>query len=515
MINVSNNFHEKARGQIIWAVASIYISFLKNKAENVDFFTLDTSILNGNDILKSTEDNPIQLWDTYDYHNYTDRLVSVEVERSIEFPYGTQLAQADFVLDNTDQYFTIGRGSAIEDYNLPRRPIRVYGGFKGAENIAQFVGLTQGMVSINEHSATAEYHAVDFLSEIANQTLNNTIAMRNARTNEVLAEIVEQFGVLPSQYNFEQGDNVIPFVFFDKGQNAGEAIKQLIQAEGGKFWLDETGILRFQRRVALNTQPVMTIPEYSIINVRPSGEDTIINHVKITCDLREVQEFQTVFAKGNTSGGDMWVIGANSSIVRECRLENPCYDVVEPTQGRSSSVSWFTAVNELGEEVPSNITASGELSTNAYTITFTNSNAFPVKIAEVQLWGEPAKVYDVLDYDVYDSVSVEKYGEQVLEIADNQFFQSYSQAQSFGSYMLRERANFNQVLTVDIKGDFSLQLGDSIELEGDFAGNYRIDAISWRVEAGNYKTTIKCHKFEPVEYFTLDVSILDGTDILG
>lgn len=491
------------------------LAFLE--AQDVGYFTLDQSLLDGTSLLGSSEDNPIQLWDTYDYTDYTDRLVSVDMEHSFEFPYSVQSAIADFVFENTDNYFTPTRGSVIDEYNLPRRPIKIYAGFANETVVPQFVGITEGMVDIDEKKAVAKYTALDFLTEIAELTLDSTIAMRNVRTNEVLAKIVEQFGVLPSQYNFENGDNIIPFVFFDKGQNAGEAIRKLVQAEAGRFWLDEMGILRFQKRYTVTQQPMITLPEYSIISAKPSGANKIINHINITCDLREVQEYQTVYTKKGTgdSTSNLWVVDAGATITRQCSLEDPCYDVQLPTLGHATSVSWFTAKTAGGEEVTEGITTTGELSTNAYTVTFTNSNDFAVEIDEIELWGEPAKVYDVLEYDSYDDESVEKYGEQLLEINDNQFFQSFNQAQNFAVYTLSERANYNANLDLTIKGDFSLQLGDYIEIEGDYAGAYVIDSIKWHLGVGNLETTLKVHKYNPVEYFTLDVSRLDGTDVLA
>lgn len=493
----------------------VTLAFLET--QDVGYFTLDQSLLDGTSLLGSSEDNPIQLWDTYDYTDYTDRLVSVDMEHSFEFPYSVQSAIADFVFENTDNYFTPTRGSVIDEYNLPRRPIKIYAGFANETVVPQFVGITEGMVDIDEKKAVAKYTALDFLTEIAELTLDSTIAMRNVRTNEVLAKIVEQFGVLPSQYNFENGDNIIPFVFFDKGQNAGEAIRKLVQAEAGRFWLDEMGILRFQKRYTVTQQPMITLPEYSIISAKPSGANKIINHINITCDLREVQEYQTVYTKKGTgdSTSNLWVVDAGATITRQCSLEDPCYDVQLPTLGHATSVSWFTAKTSGGDEVTEGITTTGELSTNAYTVTFTNSNDFAVEIDEIELWGEPAKVYDVLEYDSYDDESVEKYGEQLLEINDNQFFQSFNQAQNFAVYTLSERANYNASLDLTIKGDFSLQLGDYIEIEGDYAGAYVIDSIKWHFGVGNLETTLKVHKYNPVEYFTLDVSRLDGTDVLA
>jgi len=516
MITVTNGFHARAQGQVINPVARASVSFEKNFEESTGYFTLGVSQLDGTDVLGLDDMQPIQQWDKYDYVDYSDRLVSLDVDRSFEFPYNVQSAIADFTFENTDHYFTPLRGSAIADYNYPERPVRLYGGF-GSEVIPQFIGVTQGMPEIDEKRAVAKYTAMDFLTEICELTLNNIIVMRNVRTNEVLAKIVEQFGVNPSQYNFEPGDNIIPFVFFDKGQNAGEAIRKLVQAEGGNFWLDEMGVLRFKKRYSFSQQPILHLPEYSIISVKPSRNSKIVNHINISCDLREVQEWQTVYSKKGTgdSTSNLWVVPANSTMTRQCSLEDPCYDIVAPTLGHATSVSWFTAKTSLGVEVTSGITATGELSTNAYTVTFANSNAFDVEIDEIELWGEPAKVYDVLEYDSYDDESVEKYGDQLLEISDNPFFQSFNQAQSFAVYTLNERANYNDNLELSIKGDFSLQLGDYISIDGDYEGYYTIDSIKWSLSAGSLETTIKVHKFTPVDYFVLDVSVLDGTDVLA
>lgn len=518
MINAPQSFHDKARGQIIEPIAKLYISFSKEPREGT-YFTLNQSQLNGDDLIGSSEDNPLQLWDLYAYQDYSDRLTNISVERSIEFPYNTQYAMGDFTLDNFDKYFSPRSNSPIAQYNIPQRPVKIFAGFIGETLIPQFVGLTEDVPDTSTNVATAEFHATDFLSAIYEQVLVDTIIARDVTTDVLLAKIVEQFGVLPSQYNFEKGDNVIPFAFFDVGSKAGDAIKDLIQAEGGKFWLDEQGILRFMKRNSLPTNPVMSIDDYSIASIATLQSANIVNKVVISCDLREVQEYQSVYSKApsaTSTTGDMWVVGANDSITRDCKLSDPCYEIVNPTQGRQSTVSWFTAVDSFGNTVNSGVTAVGVLSTTAYTITFTNNNNFPVKINEIQLWGEPAKVYDHLEYEAEDTDSVEKYGEQVLTINDNKFFQSYHSARAFARYILREYANYIGGLRMSIKGDPSLQLMDTISIEeGDYAGLYKIDTIKWELGVGSFETNIDAHKVEPVYYFTLNESQLNGTHVLA
>lgn len=515
MISVNQSFHDKAKGQVIYPISRLLVSFNKTTT-NAGWFTLDSSQLDGEDILATPDDNPIQLWDKYDYTDYSDRLVSIDIERSTEFPYGTQAAMADFTFDNYDKYFTPGSGSTIDANNLPGRPCRIFGGYQGATTVPQFVGLTQKMPTIEEGSATASYHADDFLVEIAGQTLNSIVVMRDSRTDQVLAKIVEQFGLLPGQYSFEKGKNVIPFVFFNKGQNAGEAIQQLVQAEGGKFWLDEMGILRFSPRSKGPALASATLDDYSIISCTPVGYSNIINHVVISCDLREVQEFQTVYTKtpSGESANMNWVIGPNASITRSVKLEDPCYSIVAPTLGHASSVSWFTAIKSDMSNVPSGITVTGTMSTNEYTMTFTNSNNFSVEINEMCLWGEPAKVYDHLDYDSYEDVSVGKFGEHKMTIADNPFFQSYEQALSFADSILTERAFYNSAFEMEVKGDFSMQIGDTFDVTGKYAGTYAVDAITWSMKNGHFSTTLKVHSVPHHEYFILDQSELDSIYVL-
>ena len=518
MITVNDGFHKAARGQIIQTLIAPYISFAKDYDPDIKFFTLDESKLDGTDILTTEETNPLQIWDLYNYLDYSDRLVQLQLSRSVEFPYTVQIAQADITFDNHDGYFTPGSGSSIDQYNLPGRPCRVYAGFAGQGSVPQIVGLTSQMPDINQGSRTADYHVDDFLVQICDSSLSEVVDMRDARTDEVLAAIVEQFGLTPSQYNFEAGANTIPFVFFDVGQDAGEAIRKLVQAEAGRFWLDELGILRFQARGSFEENTAMTFDEYAILDIRPSDDSQMVNRVRITADIREVQEYQVVYTKsasGDSTSSSLWVVSHNFSNTISCSLEDPCYDVVNPTLGKSSSVSWFTCKDSNGDPVTQNVSATSTLTSNALIVTFTNTNNFDVEIDEMQLYGEPAKVTNVLNYEAYDDDSVEEYGEHLLEITDNQFFQSDEQADLYARFMLYERANYNPVLDVDVKGDFSLMLGDIIEIRGtEFAGTYIVDGINWEAGPGRLNTTLKVHQYNAPSYFTLDSSKLDGTDVL-
>ena len=520
MIRVKDLFHALARKQVVGIMPKVMMSFTKAKSDSTSYFQLNHSTLDSSDLLSADADNPIQLWDTYKYADYSDRLTSVEYSRSIEYPYNVQTALADISLDNSDDMFSPISESELAPYNLPSRPVKLYMSYDGAtDNVGQFVGITQGMPQLDGNSKTVKYHAMDFLSSIAEQNLTKVVNLRDCTTDVVLAKIVEQFGVLPSQYEFEKGANNIPFVFFDENANAGDAIRKLMQAEGGKFWLDEAGILRFTARTHMTGDAQYEFANHQILSIEPSGESGIVNHVHIVCDVRDVQEFQTIYTKdssGNSTSTNLWVVPPMGSYTISVSLDDPCASIVTPTQGLNSGVSWFTTKRSNGVVVNTGVTATGELHESSYEITFTSTLNYSVEVDEMSLWGEPAKVVDQIVYDAYDDESVEKYGDQKLEITDNQFFQDYDQVRSFGIWTLSSYANYNPSITMSVRGDFSLQLGDVIKIGyGDYAGTYQIDSMSYRISNGQFSNTIVAHKHKPVTYFTLDKSRLNGSDLLA
>lgn len=515
MQTVNSRFLQLADGDVQPQSWGVLISFDKAYDPDITWFTLDVSVLDGPDILSTGDDNPIQQWDLYEYDNYTDRVVMMSWEREIEFPYSTATAMADVQLNNYDNYFTPGAESPIEEYIIPKRPIRLLSGFDGAV-IPQFVGLTQGMPDIQDSTKTASFHALDFLTQIYDMPIQNTIAMRDVRTDEVLANIFEQFGLDSSQYNLAAGRNKIPFLFFEREvTKAGEVIRKLMQAEMGKLWLDEQGVVQFETRLEDYSMPVYSFDDSNIVDISTPDDSEIYNKIVINSELREVQEYQTIHTKAESSG-DYFVIQANSTRVYEASLTDPAISAEPPTIGEASAVSWFTAKNAVGAPVSSDITVDAtELRTNSYDITFTNDNAFPIEIAKMEIWGEPAKVFDRIEYSAIEQPSIDKYEEQVLPI-DNNFIQSVSQCESLALTLLYQYSEHTGVVTLTVKGNPALQLGDVISLDArTYDGEYTIIGMTGKIQDGLYEQTMKVRRLVSVGFFTLDVSLLDGEDLLA
>jgi hypothetical protein len=511
---VPDEFKNYAKADVRPHAWGARISFTKEFDDDVTFFTLNTSQLNGVDILGPSEDNPLQAWDYYEYEDYTDRIEFMSWNRSLDFPFSVVSARADFALSNTDDYFTPGSGSPVESYVLPKRPVRLLSGFKNIL-IPQFVGLTQGMPDISTKPKLATFTALDFLTQIYDMNIRETIAMQDVYTGEVLENILEQFGLAPTQYDIARGRNKIPFLFFERDQiTAGEVIRKLMQAEMGLIWLSEAGIITFRPRLEQPSEPVYQFDESNIVDIKTNSDDQIINQVNITAELRAVQEYQPVYIK--TQGGQVNVIPSGGSYVFKAELQDPCLTVEPPVSGEAEGVSWFVATRPDGTQVNTGVTVdSYELKTNSFDITFENANGFDVDISQLYLWGRPAKVYNRIEPTFDYEPSQLKYEIQKIDI-DNGFIQSQDQAASLALTILNEYAEYASILELEVKGTPAQQLGDIVDVDyNQYIGEYRVIDISERLQDAKYTQIIKARHYLPTEWFTLDLSELNGSHVLA
>lgn len=405
----------------------------------------------------------------------------------------------------------------IRQFVLPKRPVRLLAGF-GSTLLPQFVGLTQGMPEISETDAIATFTAMDFLTQIYDMPIRETQALRDVRTDQVLEAIFTQFGLSPTQYDLGVGRNVVKFLFFEKDQlTAGDVIRPLMQAEGGMLWLDEQGIIRFRPRLEQPSEPIYMFDADNVVSCDVVDDDQIINHVIITTDVREVQEYQTVYSK-KTTDTTLDVVPAGGTYIFKAELQDPQLSVEFPVYGNLADVSWFTAVQDNGSSVGSGVTiVSAELKTNTYEMTISNTNSFPVNINQMNLWGQPAKRISVepIIYENLETESIDKYEDKTLEITNN-FVQDVDAARSLALTILDEYSEYADVIEMEVKGNPALQLSDVIQLDyNQFDGEYRIIAITNKMQDGKFTQVLKCRGYNPRIYFQLDVSILNGSDTLA
>lgn len=513
MQTVTTDFTNRAKGYMRPLSWALLMSFPRNFDDSIDFFTIGVSAIGGADIIKG-EGDVIQEWDKYEYSDYSGRLIAMEWTRQEDHLSSMAMSTADITLDNSDDYFTPNGGSVIEDFILPYRPIKLFAGF-GGENIPVFVGLTEKMPEIDERNKTVKFHCIDFIYSLYNRPLTESVMLENVRTDEVLDELLQLSGLTTNQYNLDIGFNIIEFAYFPKDTKLGDAISELMEAEMGRFYLDETGVIQFKNRQNFSNDPVYAFSPNNILDIQTSKQDEIINVVEITAKVREVQALQKFWELQSPV-----LVPAGGTVDIWADFEDPVTDVDEPEYIATATTSSYTT-NEVQDG--SGLPRSADISLDSFTkfaqsykMTFENTGAVAVYVTTLELFATPAKIVKELYVREQDDTSVDKYDERPVTI-ENNFISREDEAYSKALIMLNDYAEYGSILTLDVKGSMALQMNDCIDVILPSVGinTYVIYKQSCSIIAGKFRQVLTAKQRDPQHYFTVGVSSIGGTDVIA
>lgn len=539
MLPVSDQFEAHATGNLRPISQRVLVSFSKTFDDLVDFFTLDSSELDGTDILQGTG-SVVQEWDKYEYTDYSERVISVEWSREQENPWSLSLGIADVTFDNTDDFFTPGAGSVISDEILPRRPIRIYGGF-GGETPQVFVGLTEGMPVLDEKAKTARFHCIDFLSFVFNNQLDETALFTNQRVDQIISSLLQGAGLSTLQMSLETAYTTIPYAFFDKGAKLGDALNELVQAELGRLYMDENGVITFENRQSFSDVSVHTFDNSNTLDFKQLQFDQIANVVEVKSKVLDVQANQKVFELSQAT-----FVPAGETIEIWADFQDPVTSIDTPVNIASATTSLWQA-NTLEDGSGADYTDISlddfDLFSKSYKMTFENTGASDAYIRSVVLFGTPVKPIAEIYERQTDAASVTAFEERVMTI-ENKFIQTSTTARSLAILIATIQSDFSGVSEMQVKGTPALQLGDPISLDvthqSVIGGRWDSTVITWdsteytwdstgsqvdqdyyvskienTVSEGSYGQKLKVQRRLSLDTFTLDQSELDGADTLG
>lgn len=502
----TNQFVQLSRGDLRPLTWQFAVSFAKQFDDSVTFFTLDSSLLDGSDILASdADDSVLTEWAKYSYTDYSDRILSLEWSSELDFFNSVIASIADIELNNYDNFFTRGGGSAIEQYLLPRRPVKLLAGFKD-ERIPQFVGLTDKAPQINRKQRTATLHAEDFLSYIFAKRLDQSVMYVDQRVDEILENLFASAGVIASQMILDIARTTVPFAFFTKDQTIGDAVRDLMQAEMGSLYMDEKGFIVFLNRLRASGASVMTFDSSNIIDYDNSAEASIVNNVKVKAEVREVQPMQVVY-----SSVQALKILPSSSAEFFFQFEDPvtAIDDIDAYIANSSE-------DGSGTDVTSSVTVTDtDLFSDTVKVTFANATAFDAYITTLNILGTPARITKIVNVIEKDQTSIDEFEEQTLEI-ESPYIQDTDNAESIALTLVRHFKDYGNTITMDVKGTPALQLNDVVTIDiDDINDDFIVRKIEHQLRDNKYVQKVTAQKYEIPSYFTLDESQLDGEDVLA
>lgn len=509
-----------AAGQRRKLKSRVAISFLKTYTPGTSFFTIGVSTIGGPDIIKGSN-SVVQEWDKYNYVDYSKRIIDIEYDReySLDPNVPVILAMADITLDNSDDFFTLSNAnSAINGFVLPQRPIKIYVGFDN-ELVQVFAGVTDGMPTFDENAKTVKFHCIDFLYSLINTPLDNDVILVNNRTDQLVGSLLQFAGMSAAQYIADIGSVTVPFFYAAKGTVLADSIRDIVQAELGRLYMDENGMITFENRsnwINNHNSIVGRIDRRNSLSFVTPNQDDIINVATVTSNARSVQAKQKIWEQTSAqlvpANGTLDIIADitdSDGALPVTAFDTPAY----LTAATTSLYATNTVQDSSGSVVTSGISVAVTPFSTAYKMTFTNTNAFPVYITQIEVWGTPAKVTNRIYIRAENTVSTGIFDEKLVAIT-NDYIQDNSAATSIANIIIADLAQLNAKRRGKIVGIPQLQIADRVNFQDQVTTRTSfITGINGLFnQTDGFVQNITHVERAITKYFTIGVSSIGGSD---
>lgn len=509
MQTVTTAFSAEERDLIRSIAHNFQVSWKKQTTLGNRTFTIGVSLIGGNDVI-GINPGAVGSPGNYKYFDESQYVTSLGWDRGLTMPLGgLAKGMAEATLDNTSGRFTprfMGGNSELYTAVLPRRPAIINAGFNvgGVDiTIPQFAGTFSKQPSVNIRSGEVGISMADYIDFFQNKYLDVDIMFTSQRTDQVLESAFQTLGFSTAQYSLDQGLTTIPFGLFEKGTKFSDLVHQVVEAENGNVYQDESGIVRFENRQHWDTAPydsvVKVISTAQVLSQEVPNTDHIINVVEVKTDILEKQPTDQLFKLG--SPVPLNATGATELFVS---FENPVVflDAVQFYVANS-------AADESGSDITSNITVSRtDKFARSVKITFNNSGAAGY-LTQLTLYGREVRKTSDLYVRTKNDSSVTAYEEQPITI-NNPYIQNKFWAESLAGLLVEEFGEPENIQKITVRAMPSLQLGDLVSWQGHYWRIY--DMKSRLSKSEGFTTELTMLQRQSRTYFRIGISTIGGTD---
>ena len=510
----------------------VMIGWGKEYDDTATFFTIGTSEIGGPDFIKGSGAD-VTFFDKYKMIPENENLNSFSISRmSSLIPYGVFSAQAEIEFDNISKRYMPGYDPDIGDFvNKNRRPLKISAGFSG-ENIPQFVGFSD-RPKAGLMSQKMQVHAYDVMDYFSNKETTLTY-FEDVLASEVIEAILLDLGFSADQFSIEVSLQRRIGFLVTTGMKVSQIFQRLCEAEQAVMFADETGIIRFWNRLHIPlTETVSVTRSYSYDQLQDiEWRDTpIINYMIVRALPRAVAAYQPVWVSSGSieiQAGEVLRVPVQ---FKDDDGDLPVTSIMDPvyiSARDDANRSWYTvSLDQSGDHLEGEgditVTDVDLLGSTAF-IEFTNSGASIRYIAQMEIHGTPAKVYDRIEVEVKDQVSIDAYGINPESnsgepiVIENNWIQDSSTARSLAQAQIDLYGDPDQQLVGKPFADPSLQYGDVVELtvdDVDLTPRYAV-VVGTELKMSLSKVIEQTAVFEyrdiGISYFTIGVSEIGGPD---
>ena len=510
--------------------SDVLVSWLKNYNASADFFTIGQSGIGDGDFIKGAGDD-VTFFQLYDYELETDNLIAMSISKMIgQFPYGVMTAQADLILSNVSKRYLPEFDPDIGDSIKAGRPIALNIGFS-SESIEQFIGFSDRPINtlVNRETSIHAYDAMEYLNNVESELGIIT----DTPWNEIIESLLDEQGFSSSQYNIEP--SLQPNIQFlsTTGKKVGSIFRQGCEAEQYIIFVDEYGIIQGWNRghIHVNSDSQWSF-DYSNVKEISYIDTPIINHVRVLAKPRAEATAQVVWqsaipiavAPGEVRRYAIEFFDENG-LLPIVSAETPSYNANDATL--DSYYQTNLSEDGTGEAGNSNITMSDfDLLGETAFVEFTNSSTSNVVyITKLSIWGVPAKIRQVIDYEYKDQTSIDDNGRnpsiagEILSI-DNDYIQDQAVAEYIAQTMVEEYKDGSQQIKFEPFAIPQLQFGDVVSLEIEDTSETKAMVVvgnnySFTGEGGLTHDVYSEERNLIDQFFTIGVSAIEGPDAIS
>lgn len=515
------NFTSESRDSTRQIATSALVSWKKQALSSYRPFTIGVSSIGGNDPIAS-QGAVVSDWNKYVFFDESAYLTGMAYERGLKMPTGgLTMGQYELDFDNTSRRFTPsymgGHSELFTAVAKVMRPTIINAGFNygGIDNmIPQFVGLNDKSPLIDTRNRSVKITGFDFMTYLQNKYLDTSVMFTSQTTDQPMKTALTTLGFGTSQYKLDTGINTIPFGMFEAGTRFSDMFDQLAEAEGGQFYQDEFGVLRFENRQHWYSAPHSTVQKViqtaEVLEAQSPNNDHLINVVEIKSPVYEKQAEQIIY-KSVSAGSAIATIAAGASQDVLVSFSDPALSMTTPVG--SAAASYFKG-NSLADGTGTDQTGSLSITSSykfaqAARFTFNNSSGSAIYLAELVVTGRIAKHTSDIYYRAQDGSSVTAYQERPFTLT-NQFIQNFSWAQSYANLILQDFSEPENLQKITIRAKPDLQLGDLISWQGHY---WRLFDIKTTINPSvGFIQELSLLQRYIASYFTIGISTIGGTD---
>jgi hypothetical protein len=514
MQSVSAAFTAEEKDSVRKIVQNLQVSWHRQSLLTTRTFTIGSSTIGGSDII-GINPGAIGSPGNYRYFDESNYVTSLAWERGLKMPTGgLTKALAEASLNNTSGRFTpryMGGSSELYTAILPRRPMIINAGFNYGVDITipEFSGIISDQPEVNTRNKSVQLKGVDYIDYFQNKFLDQAIMFTSQRTDQVLTTLSTQLGMSTAQYDYDTGINIIPFGLLEVGSKFSDIFDQLVEAENGHFYQDESGIFKFENRQHWDSSPYNAVQRIittsQVINAEAPNIDHLVNVVEVNSELRAKQPQQTVMNYIYPT-----LINASSTVEMFFSYDDPMLAIVNPTYNGADS---YYRANTLSDGTGTDYSASVSIKSisnfaQASKITFQNNTTLALYITQVVIAGRPAKKIADIYYREADSSSVTAYQERLLSI-NNKYIANQTWAQSYAKMLLNDYSDVDNIQRITIRAIPELQLGDLISWQGRYWRVYDI-RTTLSADSGFIQELLLLQR-NITTYFRIGIETIGGT----